>query len=196
MLCHFTNGVFNKKFISTVGIDFSEKRMVYRSHHAEGNTGRSQRVHLQLWDTAGQERFRSLTTAFYRDVMGFVLLFDLTNEQSFLNIRNWLQQLKTHAYCENPDIILCGSKADLEDMRFMKEEKMREEAEKFGLPYFETSSVTGQNINKAFETMLDMVMLRIQKTVDGSILPGRRHGAPGLQLESKAASPQQRSCNC
>lgn len=64
--------------------------------------------------------------------MGFVLLFDLTNEQSFLNIRNWLEQLKTHAYCENPDIVLCGSKADLEDMRFMKEEKMREEADKFG----------------------------------------------------------------
>ena len=43
--------------------------------------GRSQRIQLQLWDTAGQERFRSLTTAFYRDSMGFILVFDLTNHQ-------------------------------------------------------------------------------------------------------------------
>ena len=64
--------------------------------------------------------------------MGFILLFDLTNEQSFLNIRNWLTQLQTHAYCENPDIILCGNKADLEDQRKVSEERAREMAEKHG----------------------------------------------------------------
>ena len=94
--------------------------------------GRSQRIHLQLWDTAGQERFRSLTTAFFRDAMGFLLLFDLTNEQSFLNIRNWLTQLQTHAYCENPDIVLCGNKVDLEDQRVITEERAREMADKYG----------------------------------------------------------------
>ncbi|XP_035207384.1 ras-related protein Rab-27A-like [Stegodyphus dumicola] len=196
VLCQYTSGVFNKKFISTVGIDFSEKRVVYRSQHSEGIAGRSQRVHLQLWDTAGQERFRSLTTAFYRDAMGFIVLFDLTNEQSFLNIRNWLEQLKTHAYCDNPDIVICGNKADLEDMRFMKEEQIREEIDKYGLPYFETSAVTGQNVTKAFDTLLDMVMLRIQKTVDGSTLPGRRRGAPGMQLEEKGFCSQPKSCRC
>nr|CAD7204389.1 unnamed protein product [Timema douglasi] len=87
-LYQYTDGTFKSRFISTVGIDFREKRMTYR------NQGRSQRVHLQLWDTAGQERYRSLTTAFYRDAMGFLLLFDLTNEQSFLEIRNWLDQLR------------------------------------------------------------------------------------------------------
>ncbi|GIY76774.1 ras-related protein Rab-27A [Caerostris darwini] len=196
LLCHFTNGVFNKKFISTVGVDFSEKRVVYRSHYSDGITGRSQRVHLQLWDTAGQERFRSLTTAFFRDAMGFVLVFDLTSEQSFLNIRNWLEQLKTHAYCDNPDIVLCGNKADLEDSRFEKEEKIREEAEKYGLTYFETSAVTGQNVNKVFDTLLDLVMMRIQKTVDSTTLPGRRRGAPGMQLENNKPPSQQRSCSC
>ena len=99
---------------------------------ADGGSGRSQRIHLQLWDTAGQERFRSLTTAFFRDAMGFLLLFDLTNEQSFLNIRNWLTQLQTHAYCENPDIVLCGNKVDLEDQRVITEERAKEMAEKHG----------------------------------------------------------------
>ena len=85
------------------------------------------------WWNVYDTRFRSLTTAFFRDAMGFILLFDLTNEQSFLNIRNWLTQLQTHAYCENPDIILCGNKADLEDQRKVSEERAREMAEKHGL---------------------------------------------------------------
>ncbi|KAK8726252.1 hypothetical protein OTU49_010169 [Cherax quadricarinatus] len=89
-LYQYTEGFFQQQFISTVGIDFREKRLIYRGDGA----GRSQGVHLQLWDTAGQEKFRSLTTAFYRDAMGFLLLFDLTNEQSFLDIRSWLEQLK------------------------------------------------------------------------------------------------------
>lgn len=63
--------------------------------------------------------------------MGFLLLFDLTNEQSFLNIRNWLTELQTHAYCENPDIVLCGNKADLESQRVITEARAKELAEKF-----------------------------------------------------------------
>jgi len=77
-------------------------------------------------------RFRSLTTAFFRDAMGFILMFDLTSEQSFLNIRNWLVQLQTHAYCENPDIVLCGNKADLDEQRNVPDERIRELAEKHG----------------------------------------------------------------
>uniref|UniRef100_A0A2K5ZTC9 small monomeric GTPase n=1 Tax=Mandrillus leucophaeus TaxID=9568 RepID=A0A2K5ZTC9_MANLE len=90
VLYQYTDGKFNSKFITTVGIDFREKRVVYRANGPDGAIGRGQRIHLQLWDTAGQERFRSLTTAFFRDAMGFLLLFDLTNEQSFLNVRNWI----------------------------------------------------------------------------------------------------------
>ncbi|KOX76131.1 Ras-related protein Rab-27A [Melipona quadrifasciata] len=132
-LYQYTDCTFESRFISTVGIDFKEKRVTAN--------GRTQRVHLQLWDTAGQERndayqtrllvclmkylelltsvdmkrtfnyksngkfdaiaamplisrFRSLTTAFYRDSMGFLLIFDLTNELSFLEVRNWLEQLR------------------------------------------------------------------------------------------------------
>ncbi|KAL0601137.1 LOW QUALITY PROTEIN: Ras-related protein Rab-27A [Plecturocebus cupreus] len=143
VLYQYTDGKFNSKFITTVGIDFREKRVVYRANGPDGAIGRGQRIHLQLWDTAGQERFRSLTTAFFRDAMGFLLLFDLTNEQSFLNVRNWISQLHMHAYCENPDIVLCGNKSDLEDQRVVKEEEARALAEKYGeriFFFFETVS--------------------------------------------------------
>lgn len=63
--------------------------------------------------------------------MGFLLIFDLTSQQSFVNIRNWLTQLQTHAYCDNPDIVLCGNKADLEEQKVVSDKQARELAEKF-----------------------------------------------------------------
>ncbi|XP_068131588.1 ras-related protein Rab-27A isoform X2 [Hyperolius riggenbachi] len=167
-LYQYTDAKFNSKFITTVGIDFREKRVVYRSNGPDGVAGRGQRVHLQLWDTAGQERFRSLTTAFFRDAMGFLLLFDLTNEQSFLNVRNWISQLQIHAYCENPDIVMCGNKSDLEEQRAVKEEEAKEFAEKYGIPYFETSAADGTNVNKAVETLLDLIMKRMERNLGQS----------------------------
>lgn len=180
-LYQYTNSTFNSKFISTVGIDFREKRITYRS--PEGG-GRSQRIYLQLWDTAGQEKFRSLTTAFFRDAMGFLVLFDLTSEQSFLSIRSWLEQLRTHAYCENPDVVLCGNKADLEEGRAVTEERARAEAAKHGFPYFETSAATGHNVGRAVDALLELVMRRIQQTVDR----GGGAGAGGQPLPHSAAA--------
>jgi Ras-related protein Rab-27A len=198
-LYQFTDNEFSNKFTSTVGIDFREKRLVYRS--PAGVCKRSQRIHLQLWDTAGQERFRSLTTAFFRDAMGFILLFDITNEQSFLNIRGWLEQLKTHAYCDQPDVILCGNKADMHEDRVVSEERAKHEASKHGLLYFETSAVTGQNVSRAIEALLDCVMERMQRalespdTATAASLPTSRSGS-GLRLGRSQEAKLGSSCFC
>ncbi|XP_014385548.1 PREDICTED: ras-related protein Rab-27A isoform X1 [Myotis brandtii] len=197
VLYQYTDGKFNSKFITTVGIDFREKRVVYRANGPDGAVGRGQRIHLQLWDTAGQERFRSLTTAFFRDAMGFLLLFDLTNEQSFLNVRNWISQLQMHAYCENPDIVLCGNKSDLEDQRAVKEEEARGLAEKYGIPYFETSAANGTNISEAIETLLDLIMKRMERCVDKSWIPEgvvRPNGHPSADQLSEGKPKG--ACGC
>nr|CAH7764252.1 unnamed protein product [Callosobruchus chinensis] len=189
-LYQYTDGSFNSRFISTVGIDFREKRLIYQSK------GRNYKIHLQLWDTAGQERFRSLTTAFYRDAMGFLLLFDLTNEQSFLEIRNWIEQLRIHAYCETPDIILCGNKVDMEDKRIVAEWRAREFAEKHGLPYLETSAATGQNVTRAIDTLLERVMVRMETAVDRSMLPGRRGRPKDLNDPDLNAQEDKNCASC
>jgi len=193
LLYQYTDGTFQSKFISTVGIDFKEKRIVYKPNIEEGSTSkRSQRCHLQLWDTAGQERFRSLTTAFYRDAMGFILVFDLTNEQSFLNIRNWVQQLQIHAYCDSPDIVLCGNKCDLEG-RVISEDEARSLAEKLGFPYFETSAATGVNVAKAVEGLLELVMHRMENLTERSVpAPGRRLSTDSLG----SGNLKQNQCAC
>ncbi|XP_046445517.1 ras-related protein Rab-27A-like isoform X2 [Daphnia pulex] len=191
-LYQYTDGVFNSKFTTTVGIDFREKRVVYRAKNSEGMQGRSQRIHLQLWDTAGQERFRSLTTAFFRDSMGFLLLFDLTNEQSFLSIRSWLEQLKTHAYTDNPDIVLCGNKADLDDQREVSEEDAKETASRYGLSYLETSAATGQNVNIAVELLLEKVMLRMDQAVEDTFGTGQK----GKTIQLKNSPDGSQGCAC
>ncbi|XP_076007110.1 ras-related protein Rab-27B-like [Genypterus blacodes] len=169
-LYRYTDSNFSQRFTTTVGIDFKEKRVVYTGKGGDGTTERNFRVHLQLWDTAGQERFRSLTTAFFRDAMGFLLMFDLTKQQSFLNVRNWMSQLQANAYCECPDIVLVGTKADIRDQRDVHSTQASDLAERYGIPYFETSAVTGAEVDIAVSTLLDLVMKRMVQSKRGGCI--------------------------
>lgn len=112
--------------------------------------------------------------------MGFVIMFDVTNEQSFMNIRPWLDQLRLHSCCDNPDIVLCGNKADLETRRVVPWSRANNEAIKYGIPYFETSAATGLNVSNAIDALLELVMIRMHKVVETNIprvIRGATHGS-------------------
>ncbi|CDW59669.1 ras protein Rab 27A [Trichuris trichiura] len=190
-LNQYTNHIFCSSFVSTVGIDFFEKRLVYKSPHHE--FGRSQRLLLQLWDTAGQERFRSLTTAIYRDAMGFLLFYDVTNENSFLNVRDWLAQLSTHAYCENPDVVLCANKVDLERQRVVSTADGKKLADELGIYYLETSAATGLNVDIAVNTLLDLLMDRIQLSTEAQLANGM---VQSIKLTDDGTPTPTSRCNC
>uniref|UniRef100_UPI00358EA6DF ras-related protein Rab-27A n=1 Tax=Myxine glutinosa TaxID=7769 RepID=UPI00358EA6DF len=193
-LHQYTQGKFNSKFLTTVGIDFQEKRVSYKQDSA---TGRTQKLHLQLWDTAGQERFRSLTTTFFRDAMGFLVLFDITSEQSFVNVQSWISQLQSCAYCDNPDMVLCGNKLDLEDQRAVPYEEAMKFAEKYGMPYVETSAATGDNIKNAVTKLIDLIMKRMEQCIDKSWFPkGTVPTTAMLQGKADASKSQKSSCPC
>nr|XP_019939412.1 PREDICTED: ras-related protein Rab-3D-like [Paralichthys olivaceus] len=78
-LFRYADDSFTSAFVSTVGIDFKVKT-IYRN---------DKRVKLQIWDTAGQERYRTITTAYYRGAMGFLLMYDITSEDSFCAVQDW-----------------------------------------------------------------------------------------------------------
>ncbi|NXF00065.1 RB27B protein, partial [Menura novaehollandiae] len=139
-------------------------------------------------------RFRSLTTAFFRDAMGFLLMFDLTSQQSFLNVRNWMSQLQANAYCENPDIVLIGNKADLSDHREVKEKQARELAEKYGIPYFETSAASGENVEKSLEKLLDLIMKRMEQCMEKSPASDTADGETSGKLDP--GKTQEKKCAC
>lgn len=138
--------------------------------------------------------------------MGFLLIFDLTSEKSFLEVTNWLEQLRMHAYCEDPDIVLCGNKCDLEHLRVVSEYQARQMAERYQLPYIETSACTGLNVRHAIDTLLDMVMTRMERTVVKCAMPGRRLLPPRrsqdggtiteLGAQDNNTLPSRRKCNC
>jgi Ras-related protein Rab-8A len=106
LLLRFCDNSFTPSFITTIGIDFKIRTM-----DIDG-----QRVKLQIWDTAGQERFRTITTAYYRGAMGILLVYDVTDERSFNNVRNWIRNVDQYA---SPTVnkILIGNKCDVEDKR-------------------------------------------------------------------------------
>ncbi|XP_061586104.1 ras-related protein Rab-27B-like [Cololabis saira] len=193
-LHRYTDDKFHRKFTTTVGIDFREKRVVYMGTGADGTSEKNFRVHLQLWDTAGQERFRSLTTAFFRDAMGFLLMFDLTNQQSFFNVRSWMSQLQANAYCDSPDVVLVGTKADLGDLRNVHARQARDLADRYGIPYFETSALTGVGVEQAVTTLLNLVMKRMERSTHGSPSPEANGSLTAShQLEEY---PVRRKCAC
>jgi len=194
LLHRYTDDEFTSKFVSTVGVDFKQKRIVHQSEEADGVLGKTQKLQLQLWDTAGQERFRSLSMAFFRDAMGFLLVYDVTNEQSFLHIRNWVTLLRSHAYCDTPDMILVGNKTDLLEERQVSLKDAEDLAEFLGIPYIETSALSGDNVEKAFDQIVVMVMKRIERSVDKSCLPVRRPA--GVSLQQKSESKADSNCWC
>lgn len=103
LLLRYSDDSFTSSFITTIGIDFKIKSIM---------CGDS-KVKLQIWDTAGQERFRTITTAYYRGAMGILLVYDVSDEQSFTNVRNWMRQIDQNA-AENVTRILIGNKCDVD----------------------------------------------------------------------------------
>uniref|UniRef100_A0A915PEL9 Uncharacterized protein n=1 Tax=Setaria digitata TaxID=48799 RepID=A0A915PEL9_9BILA len=141
LLIRFKDGAFlNNNFISTVGID-------YRNKLVEVDNAK---VKLQIWDTAGQERFLAITTTYYRDADALLLVYDLTNRQSFVNIRDWLARIKENAK-ETVLITLVGNKMDLQSNREVKYEEGKQLAEAYNITFIETSAKSGQNVKETFQ---------------------------------------------
>ena len=109
-------------------------------------------MRLQLWDTAGQERFRSLTSNFFGRADGFVLTYDISNRPSFDHVIGWMRDIKTRAP-PDCDIVLCGNKCDLDNDRVVTHDEGKQLAEEYGVQFFETSALTGQNVEKMFTAL-------------------------------------------
>ncbi|XP_025834583.1 ras-related protein Rab-3-like [Agrilus planipennis] len=102
-----------------------------------------------LKDTAGQERYRTITTAYYRGAMGFILMYDITNEESFNSVQDWVTQIKTYSW-DNAQVILVGNKCDMEDERVISFERGKQLAEQLGVEFFETSAKENINVKVNF----------------------------------------------
>jgi len=147
LLMRFTEDQFQENFISTIGIDFKAKVI----------TIDGVRIKLQVWDTAGQERFRTITTAYFRSAVGILLVYDITNSDSFLNLGQWVKSIDMHASGEVVRLLV-GNKSDLIDKRVVEKERGASLADEFGIQFFESSAKSGENVNELFQWLARKVL--------------------------------------
>jgi Ras-related protein Rab-8A len=139
LLLRFSENQFSTNYITTIGLDFKVKQITI-----DGTP-----IRLQVWDAAGQERFRSLVSSYFRGAHGIMLCYDVTDEDSFHSIRNWIKQIDDQTNIELPRIIV-ANKIDLVSQRLITTEEGLKLANDFKLEYFETSAKTGQGVQEAF----------------------------------------------
>ena len=142
----FCENTVDKSCISTIGVEFKIKNYKYKNKEYS----------IQLFDTAGQERFRSVTEAYYKMGNGFLVVFDLTNEDSLNAIKGWIEQI--HDNIENPKYIIVGNKDDIDVQLPLNviNGVLSKYTEK-NIPFIKTSAFKNTNINKAIETMIDII---------------------------------------
>ncbi|XP_048566724.1 ras-related protein RABD2a-like [Triticum urartu] len=104
------------------------------------------------WDTAGQERFRTITSSYYRGAHGIIIVYDVTDQDSFNNVKQWLNEIDRYG-SENVNKLLVGNKSDLIDKRVVSYETAKAFADEIGIPFMETSAKNALNVEQAFMAM-------------------------------------------
>jgi Ras-related protein Rab-6A len=142
ILSRFRYGVFEPEYMPTLGIDFFSQNLFY-----EDKT-----IRLILWDTAGEERFRSLIPSYLKNADCIIIVFDITNKDSFNSLNKWLADSKNNA-SEGTIYIICGNKSDLKEKRIVNENEIDEYIKKNELIYVECSAKNGEGIKDLFNTV-------------------------------------------
>ena len=146
----YVNGIFKETYVSTVGIDFVRKEEIIDNIN----------VLIKIWDTAGQERFKALTPSCLRNAEGILLVYDITNSDSFDDLKNWLDSVKTYYGKENLTIpiVIVGNKIDLENSREIEKNTAIKFAKEYGYKYFEVSAKTGEGVDDAVKELAKEIL--------------------------------------
>jgi len=158
LLLRFCDNTFQEGTVNLTSVDFKTKNLTI-----DGKA-----IQLQVWDTgwllsniwgeakiiitAGQERFRTITSSFYRGAHGIIVVYDISDQATFNNVKLWMQEIQRYAsagVCR----MLVGNKVDLSDRRVVEYNTAKEYADGLSIPFSETSSKTGQEVDKVFEKL-------------------------------------------
>ncbi|CAI0462164.1 unnamed protein product, partial [Linum tenue] len=149
LLLRFADDSYIESYISTIGVDFK-----IRTVEQDGKV-----IKLQIWDTAGQERFRTITSSYYRGAHGIIIVYDVTDEESFNNVKTWLTEIDKFA-TDSVNKLLVGNKCDLTSKRAVPYDTAKAFADEIGIPFLETSAKSATNVEEAFMTMASEIKKR------------------------------------
>ncbi|CAN8009475.1 ras-related protein Rab-1A [Ixodes scapularis] len=176
LLLRFADDTYTESYISTIGVDFK-----IRTIELEGKT-----IKLQIWDTAGQERFRTITSSYYRGAHGIIVAYDVTDQESFNNVKQWLQEIDRYA-CENVNKLLVGNKSDLTTKKVVDYTTAKEFADHLNIPFLETSAKNATNVEQAFMTMAAEIKNRMGPPTTEANLRSEGKINPGTPVQPRGS---------
>lgn len=179
ILLRFSDNLFSGTYITTIGVDFK-----IRTIEVEG-----EKVKLQIWDTAGQERFRTITSTYYRGTHGVIVVYDVTNLESFGNVKRWLQEIDQN--CDEVVRILVGNKHDHPERKVTHQEAQTL-ADQMTITFFETSAKDNYNIEKVFDEITRLVLSMKKDKL------AKNNNSVNVKepIKLQANSKKKKACNC
>ncbi|KAL6624632.1 hypothetical protein ACP70R_031953 [Stipagrostis hirtigluma subsp. patula] len=161
LLLRFADDSYVDTYISTIGVDFKIRtleldgkavKLQIKGGYDWLDCVRNPRDYGPMWDTAGQERFRTITSSYYRGAHGIIIVYDVTDMESFNNVKQWLSEIDRYA-SDSVCKLLVGNKCDLVENKVVDTEKAKAFADSLGIPFIETSAKESINVEEAFLTM-------------------------------------------
>ena len=180
LMFRFVENVFTANYLSTIGFDLKKKIVKLDS---------GEKIKLIFHDTAGQERFKSLSRSYITKADGILVVYDITNKQSFMNVENWIKSAKEELTKSVP-IYLIGNKSDLEEDRVIDKEAGINMSEQLGLKFYETSCKNGNNVEKCFKDMAKELNDNFKKR-DGD---GSKNNKKGKNVKLEKKDSHKKKC--
>ena len=154
IMSKYLKNQFNPELKNTIGVEFGSK-----TFNIEGYS-----IKAEIWDTAGQERYKAITRAYYKGANGAFIVYDITDNDSFDSLDNWESEVSSIANKKIVKIII-GNKSDLEDKRKVTKEQGKSKACSLQAAFLETSALSGDNIDRAFEIMMNEMYKKYNETL-------------------------------
>ena len=155
MMSKYLKNEFHEDSKATVGVEFGSKQFLVDGHP----------IKAQIWDTAGTERYKAITSAYYKGAKGAFVVYDITKKDTFKSVDKWVSDL-TSAASQNIIIMVVGNKNDLEEQRQISKEEGENKARELNVAFLETSALTGDNLDKAFEIMMNEMYNKNKEAIE------------------------------
>ena len=163
-LTRYADKTYQEDYLSTIGMDYKIKN--YELENGDI-------IKLYIWDTAGQDRFRSITSNYYKGADGIILIYDITKQETFNNVRNWITSIKEEAPAKVV-LILVGNKVDDEKNRAVPKSEGEKIADEYNLPFLECSAKSDINVTKTFDVLIKKIVEINPKNKQGQKLQQNR----------------------
>ena len=183
ILGRYLHNEFKHDTKSTVGVEFGSKQFTVENHQ----------IKAQIWDTAGQERYKAITSAYYKGAKGAFVVYDITRKNTFETVNKWVSDISAAAD-KKITLILIGNKNDLEDQRQVTKEMGEEKAKELGLAFMETSACSGENLDKAFQLMINEIYKKSKEDIMGEGEENIVQQGKDITLDKTKGKPAKKKC--